>query len=1714
MDMMTLIKTISTILIAITLTACGGGGGGGATINTSNPGTSPVTFDSSFGTYVSTVNSYVSNLSSNATDTDIANAQDFITEFTSLKTFWDDKHANATTAQKLAWFYDADYINARKIFHWLENEVLPVARDFVDDGVFNDTNYTTLNTKINNGTYLNPYQETVETNRDELCATQTVYRCSDNSMETYITSYVDNTSTSSTESIGDSTTTTTSTTEDRVSTDADGNTVTKTFIIYTDTVTTPVTTTTVTTVTRTNTWSDGSTTTQEISSTSSDSTENTVTTSNREELSNTVITANVMSYVDSESSTSSSSNGDATTTTETTSTRTANTTDSSGNTITTTYTTYTDTTTTPVTTTVITTTTRTYTWSNGNTTSEVIDTTTTESTENVVTTATREEVTGVTSTANIVSYSDSESTSSSESVGDATTTTETTSTRQTTETDDTGNTVVKTYTTYTDTTTTPVTTTTTVVTTRTYTWSDGTTTTEVIDTTSTNSVANTVTTATREELINTEVTINLISEVDSTSSVDTVTNGTPVVTTTHIDNNRTSTDTNGSTVVKTYRVYTDTTTTPVTTTTTTTVTTTRTYSDGSVTTEDNVSTSDVVNNTVTTATREELINTVVTPNVASTSDSDSSSSVTTAGTPVTITTSTTENRTSTDENGSTVVKTYTIYTDTTTTPNATVTTVTTTRTTLWTDGTTTSEVINTTESVTNEDVATVATREVLTNTTVTANVASTSDSDTTTTSTANGTASVTTTSTTEDRVSTDTNGSTVTNTYTIYTDTTTTPVTTTTTVTTTRTTLWTDGTSTNEVINVATSDTVNNTVTTATREELTNTAVTANVVSTTDINSTSTSTSNGTATVVTTSTTEDRSSTDANGSTVVKTYTIYTDTTTTPVTTTTTTTTTRTTLWTDGSTTSEVINVASSDSVIDVVTTATREELINTVVTPNVAGTSTIYKNERTSTVQGELVSELYGTNSDTITVGTDANGDPIQQQVTLYYYSWYRMTHTKTLKDKYTRTTYTDGSTSDVLVTADIETTTTPSKVYLLDPWGGKKTTTQRVPVGETFIGNPVAPGDSSGSSGVYTYAQRDANHNVSNYDASTYYNDTAVGTPTAGVSNDPTTYETPEAENGSTLVTYANHAYSRGWTGKGSTALIMDTGIDQDHSEFAGKIKYKWDAGYDTPYEDENGHGTHVAGIVSANKDGTGIHGVAFDTDLAIAKIGERRGISLSGARQALNWAKQYDDIVVANLSANTNYSTSYKNAMTDQGNGIYTNSHTIYGGSNYYNLEDPTDWANVLPDELVLVISAGNSSEFVANPATFASATDNNGNLVLDGRMLVAGNWNTSTQTIDGAKSYHVCKDYTTQCNDTYKTSDFYILAPGTNINSTYNDGGYKRMSGTSMSAPSVTAGVSIVHQMWPYMKGSNIAQVLLQTANKDLSDYSVTTHGQGLMDLDKATQPIGSLGISTTGRTGTSATISGSISVDGVDSAVVSSVSAIDDFDRDFSVDLSSMVNNNTTSIEQLKHKRGQSWGIKYANINTQDYKNFTIGTDNKDVYALGYTHNFDKYLDLNITYSNSNESPWINMSGVWGEVTGSNTLDINATWSDNDVFWAQLGVMSTKTNIDDGLVTEVSDVTSAYAVVGTTYNEFDIYSGIKPKIVNGSVKLNVPTSVDRNGIMHYNSSTHRLNSSITPFIGVNRKFYLRENDEDVSLNTGVIADAEGNHSIGFTFEYKF
>ena len=83
-----------------------------------------------------------------------------------------------------------------------------------------------------------------------------------------------------------------------------------------------------------------------------------------------------------------------------------------------------------------------------------------------------------------------------------------------------------------------------------------------------------------------------------------------------------------------------------------------------------------------------------------------------------------------------------------------------------------------------------------------------------------------------------------------------------------------------------------------------------------------------------------------------------------------------------------------------------------------------------------------------------------------------------------------------------------------------------------------------------------------------------------------------------------------------------VIDSGIDGTHPEFVGRIAAAKSFVGGSPYQDEQGHGTFVAGEIAASPfNGVGIAGIAFNAHLLIAKVVEPDGtVSLPGEVAAI--------------------------------------------------------------------------------------------------------------------------------------------------------------------------------------------------------------------------------------------------------------------------------------------------------------------------------------------------------------------------------------------------------------------------------------------------------------------------------------------------------------
>jgi subtilisin family serine protease len=668
----------------------------------------------------------------------------------------------------------------------------------------------------------------------------------------------------------------------------------------------------------------------------------------------------------------------------------------------------------------------------------------------------------------------------------------------------------------------------------------------------------------------------------------------------------------------------------------------------------------------------------------------------------------------------------------------------------------------------------------------------------------------------------------------------------------------------------------------------------------------------------------------------------------------------------------------------------------------------------------------------------------------------------------------------------------------------------------------------------------------------------DPNMGTPTPVASNDPNFHKTSEfMRNNANTQIKADQAYARGWTGKGVTVAIADTGYLTTHQDLQGQVIATKDY-TGTGVNDTHGHGTHTLGTIVGLKNDVGTHGVAYDAKAIVIKIGSTSSVNTNNGALGLAWAAD-NGATVGNISANSNYDRTFRNNLLGISDGTYLSKDTRYnyGAGQYYNMQDPNLWKSVTDKGMVVVNSAGNQGLAVsANPGYFATVTDSNGNLLLGGRMLIVGAVDENNKFYSWSnRAGHICQQFnssTNTCSDKYRVSDFYILAPG-GTNSTNRAGDVGYMEGTSMAAPVVTGGVAIINQMWPYMKGENIVKLLTTTANKSIPDYNKETHGAGVLDLDRATQPVGSVGIPTGGRT-TSAAKTTSISNTGGSGSALSSLAStgslsnvmvVDEFSRDFYVNLSngitvkdkrkiSEVNVQQSGTSYLPFQQslgtfeqGGEWTI------TDDLKfGFANSKDVKGDYTSHVSKNFkmdDKFRIRTTMGTIGEKHTWLGNDSSGALAVGKNNktyfsqigfdyVEARETWS------IDLGRGYTTVNTtDESMIKKVNTLQSQSLKLGYERNindnqKWGITVGVPNYINKGSATVSVPYATTAEGNIVYDNVKANLKTR-TPERNLGL-YYTESGETDLDWNVRLsteyrhnLAGEAGKKGVGFGIQVE-
>lgn len=276
--------------------------------------------------------------------------------------------------------------------------------------------------------------------------------------------------------------------------------------------------------------------------------------------------------------------------------------------------------------------------------------------------------------------------------------------------------------------------------------------------------------------------------------------------------------------------------------------------------------------------------------------------------------------------------------------------------------------------------------------------------------------------------------------------------------------------------------------------------------------------------------------------------------------------------------------------------------------------------------------------------------------------------------------------------------------------------------------------------------------------------------------------------------------------WTTDSSindTGIIIDAVINgTTNTTYNWSLCSKVKGGYDFIDQDDdpidnNKHGTHVAGIISAN--GT-IRGIAPDSELYALKACDRNGAcDQSSILASLQWAID-NNMDIASISIS--------GAITDES----------ISNTGKYTMSEAVDTA--VNSGLIVAVAAGN-----AGPGTSTIGYPGDSlKAITVGALNDAG---TISEADDSVATY------STRGPSAFGRFDPEIIAPGSSITSTVLNNGTESISGTSMATPHVTGAIALLLEHNSSYSPMQVRALLLNSAKNTTG--KMFDKGTGMLDI---------------------------------------------------------------------------------------------------------------------------------------------------------------------------------------------------------------------------------------------------------------------------------------
>ncbi len=253
-----------------------------------------------------------------------------------------------------------------------------------------------------------------------------------------------------------------------------------------------------------------------------------------------------------------------------------------------------------------------------------------------------------------------------------------------------------------------------------------------------------------------------------------------------------------------------------------------------------------------------------------------------------------------------------------------------------------------------------------------------------------------------------------------------------------------------------------------------------------------------------------------------------------------------------------------------------------------------------------------------------------------------------------------------------------------------------------------------------------------------------------------------------------------------------VIDTGVDLDHPDLN---VYKAGAKNCTLFgigsaDDQHGHGSHVAGSIGAKDDATGVVGVAPGARIWPVKVLGPSGAGMnSDVICGIDYvAANADKIEVANMSLG--------GSGSDDGNCGATDGDAMHAAI-----------CEATGNGVTFVVAAGNDSADASGstPAAYDEVVTVSALADFNGKP---GGGAPSTCRADQDDTFASFSNY---------GADVDIIAPGVCITSTWMNGGYNTISGTSMAAPHVAGGAALYAATHPSATPDQVKAALRSAGN---------------------------------------------------------------------------------------------------------------------------------------------------------------------------------------------------------------------------------------------------------------------------------------------------------